>query len=212
MIRSKIKICGLSKIETLNFCIKNKVDYFGMIFYDKSPRFINYKIAAELINFAKNKSITPVGVFVNCEIKNLIEILKKINLKFIQLHGNENNEYLKKIKEKVDVKIIKCLGIEKKKDFDLLKSFSFADYFLFDYKAKKNDLPGGNAKSFDWSLLKDLKIEKPWFISGGININNIKEIDEYVIPYGIDISSGVEDFPGEKNLDKINKIMSLTNE
>ena len=212
MIKSKIKICGLSKIETLNICIKNNVNYFGMIFYDKSPRNINYKTAAELINFAQNKPITPVGVFVNCEIKNLIKTLKKINLKFIQLHGNENNEYLKKVKESIDIKIIKCLGIEKKKDFDLVKNFDFADYFLFDYKAKKNDLPGGNAKSFDWSLLQDLKIDKPWFISGGININNIKEIDKYVIPYGIDISSGVEDFPGEKNLDKINKIMSLTNE
>jgi len=77
---------------------------------------------------------------------------------------------------------------------------------LFDYKPSSKDLPGGNAKKFDWQLLKKIKISKPWFISGGINIDNINEIKKYAIPYGIDISSGVEVSPGNKNINKINSL------
>ena len=92
-----------------------------------------------------------------------------------------------------------------------INDFSNADYFLFDYKPEINDLPGGNAKKFDWSLLQDVKINKPWFLSGGININNIEEIDKNLIPYGIDISSGVEEKPGIKSAEKINKLLEKLN-
>ena len=110
-----------------------------------------------------------------------------------------------------DVIIIKAIGIRSKNDFKKIKMYSNADYYLFDYKPNKNELPGGNAKSFDWSLLKNIKINKPWFISGGINIENINEILNNLIPYGIDISSGVEDYPGIKNSEKINEIMNKIN-
>ena len=86
-----------------------------------------------------------------------------------------------------------------------------ADFFLFDYKSKKNELPGGNAKSFKWSILKDKNIAKPWFISGGINKNNINKLLENITPYGIDISSGVEDRPGIKNTNKIKEIVKIIN-
>ena len=89
-----------------------------------------------------------------------------------------------------------------------LSLYGIYNHFLFDYKPNKNELPGGNAKSFDWSLLKNINIDKPWFISGGININNIGEILNNLIPYGIDISSGVEDHPGIKNSNKIIEMMN----
>ena len=79
--------------------------------------------------------------------------------------------------------------------------------FLFDYKPLKHELPGGNAKSFDWGLLKKIRISQPWFLSGGINVNNINDIKNFIIPYGIDISSGVEDKPGIKNKDKISNLI-----
>ena len=82
---------------------------------------------------------------------------------------------------------------------------------MFDYKSEKNELPGGNAKRFNWSVLKDKNITKPWFISGGINRNNINELLENLIPYGIDISSGVEDKPGIKNSKKIKEIFDIIN-
>ncbi len=81
--------------------------------------------------------------------------------------------------------------------------------FLFDYKPVAKELPGGNSKKFDWKLLKNIKINKPWFISGGINANNIMQIKNYVIPYGIDISSGVEVKKGIKSNKKIESIVNL---
>ena len=81
--------------------------------------------------------------------------------------------------------------------------------FLFDYKPLNYELPGGNAKTFDWKLIRGINVTKPWFLSGGININNIKEIKNYAIPYGIDISSGVEDKLGIKNNYKIISLLKI---
>lgn len=81
--------------------------------------------------------------------------------------------------------------------------------FLFDYKPSKDELPGGNAKTFSWDLISDIKIDKPWFLSGGININNINKIKNYKIPYGIDISSGVEDKLGIKSNNKITSLLKF---
>ena len=82
---------------------------------------------------------------------------------------------------------------------------------MFDYKSQINELPGGNAKKFNWLLLQNIKINKPWFISGGINISNVEEISKKLIPYGIDISSGVEEKPGIKNSHKINALLKTLN-
>jgi len=152
-----------------------------------------------------------VGVFVNHNINYVYDIIKKLNLKYIQLHGIEDNTYISRLKENYKVKIIKAIGIRKKNDLEKINMYSNADYYLFDYKPNKNESPGGNAKSFDWSLLKNININKPWFISGGINIDNINEILNNLIPYGIDISSGVEDYPGIKNSIKITEIMKQIN-
>ena len=207
MNNSKIKICGIKKVETLKCCIQNNINYFGLIFYKKSPRYISYEKALDLINYSKNKNISSVGVFVNENIQYLNKILKKLNLNFIQLHGEENNQYIKDIK-KNNIKIIKVISVSTLEDFKKIIEYPNSDLFLFDYKPSKKELPGGNAKSFNWSLLRGIKIEKPWFLSGGININNINDIKNYVIPYGIDVSSGVEEKLGIKNN---KKIVSLVN-
>ena len=133
------------------------------------------------------------------------------NLKHIQLHGNEDADYINLLKKKFEVKIIKSVGIKNKDDFDKIKKVLNADYFLFDYKPEISELPGGNARKFNWSLLKNVKISKPYFISGGININNVGEIKKIIIPYGIDISSGVEEKPGIKSLNKITKLLEKLN-
>ena len=210
-MKIKIKIWGISNNNTIDFLEKKKINYFGLIFYPKSPRNVNFEKALSLINYNTNKRIHPVGVFVNYDIIKIFEIIKKLNLKFIQLHGKENDEYILKIKEKFDIKIIKTIGVQSTKDLETMENYPNANYFLFDYKPINEELPGGNAKSFDWSILKDFNIDKPWFISGGININNISKILENLIPYGIDISSGVEDQPGIKNIKKIEEITKVIN-
>ena len=208
MNNSKIKICGIKKIETLKCCIHNNINYFGLIFYKKSPRYVSYENALDLINYSKNKKISSVGVFVNENIECLNKILKKLNFNFIQLHGEENNQYIKDIKKNNNIKIIKVISVSTLEDFKKIIEYPNSDLFLFDYKPRKKELPGGNAKTFNWSLLKGIKIEKPWFLSGGININNINDIKNYAIPYGIDVSSGVEEKLGIKNN---KKIVSLIN-
>ena len=209
MNKPKIKICGIKEIETLECCIENKIDYFGLIFYKNSPRNISYEKAKKLINFSQNKKISSVAVFVDEILEDLNRLLKKLKVDFIQLHGNENNDYIQSLKKQNDIKIIKCVSISSHEDIKKIKNYKDNDYYLFDYKPARNELPGGNSKTFDWRIIKDIKLEKPWFISGGININNIKEIRNYTIPYGIDISSGVEVKPGKKNNDKIKSLIKL---
>ena len=208
MNNSKIKICGIKKIETLKCCIQNNINYFGLIFYKKSPRYVSYENALDLINYSKNKKIASVGVFVNENIEYLNKILKKLNFNLIQLHGEENNQYIKDIKKNSNIKIIKVISVSALADFKKIIEYPNSDLFLFDYKPSEKELPGGNAKAFNWSLLKGIEIEKPWFLSGGININNINDIKNYAIPYGIDVSSGVEEKLGIKNN---KKIVSLVN-
>ena len=208
MNNSKIKICGIKKIETLKCCIKNNINYFGLIFYKRSPRYVSYENALDLINYSKNKNISSVGVFVNENTAYLNKMLKKLNFNFIQLHGEENNQYIKDIKKDNNIKIIKVISVNTLEDFKKIIEYPNSDLFLFDYKPSKKELPGGNAKTFNWSLLRGIKIEKPWFLSGGININNINDIKNYAIPYGIDVSSGVEEKLGIKNN---KKIVSLIN-
>ena len=211
MSNIKIKICGVKTTTILNYCNQLSVDYFGLVFYKKSPRNINIKEAKNLINIKKKNNTIPVGVFVNHNFNDLNELIKITNLKYVQLHGNENNDYISKLKDKKNLTIIKTISVQNKNDLQQIQLYPQADFLLFDYKSKKNELPGGNAKSFNWSFLKGKNITKPWFISGGISKNNINILLENLSPYGIDISSGVEDKPGIKSARKIKEIVEIIN-
>ena len=201
------KICGLRNKESLLCCEKNNADFFGMIFYEKSPSNITLDEANILINTSKNLRIRPVGVFVDHEINDLKKIISSLSLKHIQLHGSEDQLYIDEIKNQFDVKIIKKISINNSEDLNINNKFKNIDYLLFDYKPDSDELPGGNAKSFDWNLLKDQKINIPWFISGGINETNVKNIQNLLNPNGIDLSSGVEVSKGIKSNTKINNLL-----
>ena len=201
-----IKICGIQSEDTLICCDKNKVNFFGMIFYSKSPRNISIQRASILQDLAKDLNINGVGVFVDKNLIEIEEIIKKIDLKFIQLHGSEDDTYIKSLK-KIGVKIIKKISVRHINDLRKIHDYNSADYFLFDYKPQKYELPGGNAKSFDWNILKKLDTNRPWFLSGGINTNNIKQIISEVNPFGIDLSSGVEKELGIKDNHIINNFI-----
>ena len=201
-----IKICGIQNEDTLLSCEENSVDFFGMIFYPKSPRNISIKDADSLQKKSENLNINGVGVFVNKNINEIEDIIKTIRLKYVQLHGSEDETYIKNLK-KNEIKIIKSISISNKDDLRNIHNYNSADYFLFDYKPMANELPGGNAKSFDWDILKNLKTDKPWFLSGGINTNNINQIVEDINPFGVDLSSGVEKELGIKDNHIINNFI-----
>ncbi len=201
-----IKICGIQDEDTLLCCEKNNIDFYGMIFYPKSPRNISFENAIKLIKKSESLNINGVGVFVNKNINQLERIIKNLRLKFIQLHGSENEEYIKKLK-KIGVKIIKSISISDINDLKKIDKYQSVDYFLFDYKPNKGELPGGNSKSFDWDILSNLKTNKPWFLSGGINADNIQEILNDMNPFGVDLSSGVEKELGIKDNRIINNFI-----
>ena len=201
-----IKICGVQNKETLICCEKNNINFFGMIFYAKSPRNISLENAFFLQNISINLKINGVGVFVNKNINELEKIIKDIKLKFVQLHGSEDEKYIRSLKN-IGVKVIKVISVRNKNDLSKVENYKSADYFLFDYKPLKGELPGGNAKSFNWNILKDLKIDKPWFVSGGINVNNIQRILQDINPFGVDLSSGVEKELGIKDNRIINNLI-----
>ena len=200
------KICGLKEKTSLICCARNKVDFFGLIFYEKSPRNITIDKARSLVKFSKNLTIKPVGVFVNHNIDNLKKIISNLSLKYIQLHGEENQSYIDEIKKDFDLKIIKKISIKTDKDIKQTNNYKNIDYLLFDYKPDINELPGGNSKTFDWNILKGQKIKIPWFISGGINESNIKNIQKLIKPNGIDLSSGVEESKGIKSNQRIDNL------
>ena len=202
-----IKICGIQNVDTLLCCERNRVNFFGMIFYQKSPRNISFENASILQNISQDLNINGVGVFVDKDIVELEEIIKNLKLRFIQLHGTEDEAYINNLK-KYDVKIIKSISISKKSDLSVVNKYQSVDYFLFDYKPLKDELPGGNSKSFDWNILNHLETNKPWFLSGGINANNIKQILDDINPFGIDLSSGVEKELGIKDNHIINNFIS----
>ena len=201
------KICGLKNKESLLCCEANNVDFFGMIFYKKSPRNITLNEAETLIKITQELKIKPVGVFVDHEINDLKKIISSLGLNYIQLHGSEDQLYINEIKRQFDVKIIKKISINNSDDLNIINKFKNIEYLLFDYKPDTNELPGGNSKSFNWNLLEGQKIKLPWFISGGINETNIKKIQNLLNPNGIDLSSGVEVSKGIKSNSKINTLL-----
>ena len=206
-----VKICGIQNERTLICCEENGVNFFGMIFYPKSPRNISKENAKLLINISQNLKINGVGVFVDRNIYEVEELIKNIELRFVQLHGSESELYIKTLK-KMGVKVIKTISISNNNDLRKINTYNSADYFLFDYKPKKDELPGGNAKSFDWSILKNLKTDKPWFLSGGVDANNIQQILHKINPFGIDLSSGVEKELGIKDNHIINNFIERLND
>ena len=205
-----IKICGIQNQDTLICCENNSINFFGMIFYPKSPRNITIENANKLNKISEKLNINGVGVFVNKDINELEEIIKYVNLKYVQLHGSEDELYIKNLK-KFGVKIIKSISVSNEDDLKKINNYQTADYFLFDYKPKKNELPGGNSKSFDWNILKSLKTDKPWFLSGGVNLNNIQQILVDINPCGVDLSSGVEKELGIKDNQIINNFIEKLN-
>lgn len=202
--RTKIKICGITNLEDARFIAGALVDFMGFIFYNKSPRYIEPGEAGAIINWIEGPE--KVGVFVNQSIDDVNSIAKQTGLDFVQLHGDESPEYC----ELIEKPIIKVIHIEEESVDYLLKyqieQYSdVADYLLFDTKIE--ELWGGTGNSFDWSMISDLDVQIPFFLSGGLNAENIKEAIETVQPFAVDVSSSLEQNPGLKDFGKIEAFM-----
>jgi phosphoribosylanthranilate isomerase len=197
----KLKICGMKYPDNILEVGALLPDYMGFIFWEKSARYFDGVIPQ------LPKSIKKVGVFVNETGEIILAKAKKYDLQAIQLHGNESVAFCQDLKNKIEnpIEIIKVFSVDDYFDFEVLKPFeTVCDYFLFDTKGK---LPGGNGTTFDWKVLEKYPSSKPFFLSGGIGIDEIeavKEIAKTNLPlYAIDVNSKFEIEPGLKNIEKL---------
>ena len=194
----KIKICGLQSSEDISIVNKYKPDYIGYIFYPKSKRFISYSRAA-LLNHLLDENIQSVGVFVNEKISRIIEAVHTVGIDIVQLHGDENESYIKQLKRGIDCKIIKVFKATN--NTIEFKAFN-ADYYLFDTKVSGY---GGKGIRFNWELLNQIRTSKPIFLAGGIDKENIHKALETNASI-IDLSSSVE-IDGKKDEYSIKKVI-----
>ncbi|ASK32566.1 phosphoribosylanthranilate isomerase [Chryseobacterium sp. T16E-39] len=200
----QLKVCGLTQLNQIQELISLNIDFLGFIFYKKSPRYALNRLSLE--DISKINHPRKVGVFVNESIEDILNITKSADLDFIQIHGDENEDYISALKREMDpkVKIIKVFRIgETIEDlkFKIEHLQPLVDYLLFDTDSQSF---GGTGKKFDWSLLNDLKIEIPYLLSGGISEENTKGIEVlHQKPFALDINSKFEIQPGIKDLNKI---------
>ena len=208
-MKISIKICGISSIEILRKLENLNIDYLGFIFYQKSKRYIDAKKAEEIAK-SLNSKIKIIGVFVNPSDKYIENILNRVPLSGIQLHGKETPNRIEEIKKQTNLLTIKAIPIKSKEDMIIAHDYeNICDMLLFDGKTQNSKLPpGGNAIKFDWELLNSESWKCPWFLSGGLNVNNIKEAIKMSNAKYIDVSSGVESKPGIKNSDLLEKFVS----
>ena len=202
---TQAKICGLSTPESVTVAIENGASHIGLVFYPKSPRYVEIETASYLANFIP-ENVKCVGLFVNPDDNQLRQTIDKVKLDMIQLHGNENRKRVQEIKETFKLPIMKALPVASKTDLEVCENYADqVDFFLFDAKPdpSRSELPGGNGLTFDWTILKGFHAPKPYFLAGGLTSDNVATAIHKLHPYGVDVSSGVESSSGTKDGDKI---------
>lgn len=204
----KLKVCGMKHPENIREVAELVPDYMGFIFYEKTPRFFD----AEIPEIPK--SIKKTGVFVDADAAFILEKIKEHNLNAVQLHGKESAEFCEKLKESINengIEIIKVFSVKDDFVFDKLKKYEgLVDFFLFDTKGKNK---GGNGVSFNWEILKGYPSTTPFFLSGGIGLEEAEEIKKLSdffrkkgkekLLYAVDVNSRFESEPGLKEIEKL---------
>lgn len=204
-MKVKLKICGMRDEANILDVASLKPDYFGFIFYSKSPRFVgdDFVLPTKL-----SPDILRVGVFVNETSSVILDKAKAYNLDYIQLHGNETPSQCAELGQ-LGLGIMKVFSVGDDFDFEITKPYkNVVDYFLFDTKGKHY---GGNASTFNWDLLKQYDQEIPFFLSGGLSPDNIQEVSKLnsMNIHALDVNSGVEESPGVKNILKVKQLNEI---
>lgn len=178
---TKIKLCGLSRPCDIEIANELKPDYIGFVFASKSKRYVTYEKAMELKN-QLSPEIQAVGVFVNEHPQNVAKLLQIGAIHIVQLHGDEDDDYITQLRLLTDKPIIKAFRIETENDIKTAEQ-STANYILLDSGA-------GTGTVFDWELVKSIK--RPYFLAGGLNVDNVAKAVKELLPFAVDVSSGIE--------------------
>ena len=198
-----IKICGLR--DNFADVVALKPDFAGLIFYQKSPRFV--ELSQEPVLKQKLTDVKKVGVFVNADKDYILGKVSEYNLNLVQLHGNESPELCAEIRKSLPV--IKAFGISSESDLQSAEKYAqYVDYLLFDTKTKGY---GGSGVKFDWQMLQNVNISQKFLLSGGISLDDLEDIKALKINnlVGVDLNSRFEDAPGLKNIEKLKQALNI---
>lgn len=200
----KVKICGLTEPEDIEAVLDAGADMVGFVFYPPSPRAIDPEFAAELADLLPPE-VQVVGLFVDADDATFDRVIANLRLDVIQCHGQESPERIQALRLEYGLPVMKSIPIETADDLAQIEIYAdTADCLLFDTKPPKDAiLPGGNAVSFDWSILTGRAIPLPWMLAGGLNADNVAEAIRISGAQAVDVSSGVERAPGQKDPAKI---------
>lgn len=198
MIESKIriKLCGLTRPCDIEVVNDLRPDYIGFVFAKKSRRYVSPEQAARLKSLLR-PDVLAVGVFVDEEIEQITALLSSGVIDLAQLHGGEDETYIEKLRERTDRPIIKAFRVDGEGDIEKAQA-SAADYALLDSGG------GGTGKAFDWELLA--RIDRPYFMAGGLDASTVGEAVKRWRPYAVDVSSGIET-DGVKDVEKMQRFM-----
>ena len=203
----KIKVCGMKYQSNIKALANLSPDYMGFIFYPPSKRFIGVEFEKQDITHL-HPDIKKTAVFVDAQLHEAVEFSDIYGIKTLQLHGNETPEFCADLQKKYFT-VIKAFGIDKNFDFSILESYqNVVDFFLFDAKTINH---GGSGEIFNWQILADYKLNKPFFLSGGLSLENLEQAlglkhEQF---YGLDLNSKFEIEPGFKDIEKLNKAFEL---
>ncbi len=207
------KICGLKTPEAVAAAVDGGASFIGFVFYGRSPRCVDPALAKTLAAQVPS-SVQRVGLIVDESDARIAEILDACDLDLLQLHGAETPARVAEIRARFGRKVIKAIPVSEAADLDRAAAYEeAADYLMFDAKPPKamtSALPGGNALSFDWGLLAGRRFGRPWLLAGGLTPDNLIEAVRITAAPMVDVSSGVEDRPGEKNASKIKAFLAAS--
>jgi phosphoribosylanthranilate isomerase len=207
------KICGLKTPEAVAAAVDGGAALVGFVFYGRSPRVVDPATAKRLAARVLGP-VRKVGLIVDESDERIAEILAGCDLDLLQLHGAETPERVAAIRARFGKQVIKVISVSASADLDRAASYEdVADYLMFDAKPPRSmttALPGGNALSFDWTLLAGRSFRLPWLLAGGLTPDNLVDAARISGAPMVDVSSGVEDRPGEKNLSKIKAFLDAS--
>jgi len=206
------KICGLKTAESVSAAIEHGAEFIGFNFFLKSPRYVEPEQAGAL-GRAVPTGVLKTGLLVDDDDARIASILAAAPLDLLQLHGSETPERVAAVKAKFGLPVMKVIKVRDAADIARAAEYeAAADRLLFDAQPPadmKNALPGGNAVSFDWTLLRGFRSRLPWMLSGGLTPGNLAEAVRQTGAPAVDVASGVEDRPGDKSLNKIKDFLGI---
>ncbi len=204
-----VKICGLSDEAAVAAAVEGGAAMCGFVFFENSPRYVTPMRAGELTRDIL-ENVIRVGLVVDADDDTLTEIVATAGIGMLQLHGREAPGRVKDIRERFGVAVMKVLPVAVADDLTKAGDYeAVADRLMFDARPPQGAArPGGNARAFDWSLLKGKTFALPWLLAGGLSADNLAEAVKTSGAGFVDVSSGVEDAPGRKNPDKIRAFLA----